>query len=344
MPAHPRRIRRRFWFFVAAFVVCLAMVGYIRTIHAPAPRPVAGHEAQVHPRPPVLHWSSWKTASVFLPNPTMGFSVASSGHTAWILGGLVNQSSTQISILRWNAKGHIASLVPSKVTLPSPLHDMAATTIGHSLWVLGGGAYASSASVYRLPLPQLTPATTAEPLPEPLSDLSAVRDGADILVIGGHDSGAPSSVIWRYRLSQTATLFARLPAGVRYAAVASGSRHLYVVGGFLANGTYTNNADMFTLKTGAVTPLPPYPLKVQYAEATLVGGRLLVAGGQTASGWTNQAYWLNIRTNVWEPAPSLPAPRGYGALIAISGRRAVWLGGQGSQGATNNVWTLRLEN
>lgn len=345
MSQRPRRIRRRFWFFLATFISGLAIVSLVRTAHSPAPPEVPHHQTRVSRKPVHLHWSSWQTSHVVLPHRTMGFSVASSGRTAWILGGLVNQTSShQIDTLHWNATGHIATPVPLKVTLPTPMHDMAAVSLGNDLLVLGGGTYASSASVYRLPLPHLTPATTLEPLPGPLSDLATVRDGTDILVIGGHDTGAPSNIIWRYRVSQPARIFAHLPAGVRYAAVASGTHHLYVVGGLLANGTYTNNADVYNLRTGTMTRLPPYPLHVQYAEATLVGGRLLVAGGQTASGWTNQAFWFNRRTNTWNPAPALPAPRGYGALLAISGHRALWLGGEGPQGAADNVWTLRLKS
>ncbi|NMP22103.1 Kelch repeat-containing protein [Sulfobacillus harzensis] len=342
-----RRSRRpvgRFWLLLTVFF--LVVISLMLT-HKTGKPPV--HRAALppkHPTPvkPSPRWSGWSLSRLTLPHRTMGLAAVSGGQQVFVLGGLVNDSSSnQIVELQVSSAGAVQNVSPSPTTLPTPLHDLAAVPWDQSLLVLGGGTFASSAQTFRLPLPRMAPATPEQPLPLPLSDLAAVPDGARTLIVGGHNLGAPSNTIWSYSPGQPAHVFARLPQGVRYAAVARSAHTLYVVGGLTASGSYTNDAEAYNLKSGSMTSLPPYPLAMQYAEAAVVGGRLLVAGGQTASGWTSQAYWYNADLHRWQAAPSLPEPAGYGALVSTSAGQALWVGGEGPQGALNSLWTIRLQ-
>lgn len=345
MSRHRRHTTRRFWILIV--VAALAAAGVVWLAHTPSQH----HPSPHHPRNPApshrtarreaVQFGSWTTAPVLLVQPMVGFATVAAAHTLWILGGLINDQSTRlIQRLRFDSAGRPATMTAAAATLPVPLHDLAAVPWNGSLLLLGGGSFVSSARVYQMPIPQLAPASVANPLPQPLSDLSAVPLGSRVLIIGGHDSGAPSATIWSYAPYQPAHVWAHLPVGVRYAAVAHDNATLYAVGGLTAANSYSTQAVSFNLRTGHMTSLPPYPLAVQYAEAVVIHHVLLVAGGETRAGWTRAAYWYDAAQHVWRPAPALPAARGYGALVNTPDGGAAWLGGEGPTGASRTIWTI----
>jgi hypothetical protein len=220
------------------------------------------------------------------------------------------------------------------------LHDAAAVALPGRIVLLGGGTAVSSATVFRLPLPNLSPATTLTPLPIPLSDLAAISHNGGVLAIGGHNTGAPSNTIWSYTPGHPVTVWGHLPEGVRYPAEAASGGTLYVIGGLSASGP-TNQAVAYNLKTKAMLRLPPYPISVQDAEACVLDGRLVVAGGETDAGWISAVYWYDAAKKQWKSGPALPVAGGYGALIALPSGTAVWLGGASPAGAVDAVWTIQ---
>lgn len=341
MKARRRRPNGRFWTLSALVVILIGTVGYLqyRPKSVPPSGPRAAGQKATEPTTnfALSHWSS---APITLNQAMMGFAAVHVPGAIWVLGGLVNdQSTTYIQKIGVSANGTLQPIRNVPPGLPIANHDGTAVLSGRQVILLGGGSYLSSNAVFRLPLPRMSPATTLNPLPLPLSDLQAVTDGNRILVVGGHDSGAPSSTIWAYNPVHRITVWAHLPVGVRYAAVARDSHMLYSIGGLTAAGV-TRQAVAYNLKTGKMTKLPPYPMAIQYAEATVIGGHLVVAGGKTASSWTNAVYWYNAAKRRWMRAPSMPAPAGYGALVAISPTQAVWLGGEGPSGTLDVVWRV----
>ncbi len=341
MKARRRRPNGRFWTLSALVVILIGAVGYLQhrpqSVRPSQPR-LAGQKApDPNARFALSHWSS---APITLNQAMMGFAAVHTPGAIWVLGGLVNdQSTTSIQKIGVSANGTLQPIQNVAPGLPIANHDGSAVLFGRQVILLGGGSYLSSNAVFRLPLPRMNPATTLNPLPTPLSDLQAVADGPRILVLGGHDAGAPLSTIWAYNPARPITVWAHLPVGVRYPAVARDSQMLYSIGGLSATGV-TRQAVAYSLKTGKMTKLPPYPLAIQYAEAAVIGGHLVVAGGKTASNWTNAVYWYNTAKRRWMRAPSMPSAAGYGALVAISPTQAVWLGGEGPSGTLDVVWRI----
>ena len=342
MKARRRRPNGRFWTLLALVAIIIAAAGFLHRGPRSAAPSQARHAAQNSAPQSAASFalSHWSTVPLTLNQPMMGFAAVHTPGAIWILGGLINdQSITYIQKMGISANGRLHSVRNVPPGLPIANHDGAAVLLGRQVILLGGGSYLSSNAVFRLPLPRMNPATTWNALPLPLSDLQAVTDQNRILVVGGHDSGAPSSTIWVYNPGHPTKVWAHLPIGVRYAAVARDSHMLYSIGGLSAAGV-TRQAVAYNLATGKMTKLPPYPMAVQYAEAAVIGGHLVVAGGKTASNWTNAVYWYNSLKHRWVSAPAMPAPAGYGALVAISPTQAVWLGGEGPSGTLDVVWRV----
>lgn len=338
---HRRHASPRFWALLT--IVVLIVVGIVVLTHRH--RPVAALRPRATVSAPHLALGRWTVDPVTLSQPVAGFSAVATANAIWVLGGLVNRQSTalvqKLNLGNQNQIGTIEDITPG---LPVALHDAAAVVRGQSILLLGGGSYTSSATVFSLPLPKLSPAVTLTPLPLPLSDLAAVNDGSRVLVIGGHDQGAPSSAIWSYVPGQPVRVFAHLPEGVRYAAAAAYHGTLYVIGGLNGNAQPTNQAVAYHLASHQMVRLPPYPIPVQHAEATVIDGTLVVAGGQTDAGWISAVYWFDSHTHRWVSGPSLPEPAGDGALLTLSHGMAVWLGGDGPSGPTGSIWTIHAVN
>ena len=332
-----RRPNGRFWALLTVVVLIVAAIITLTHHHRhPAARP-----HQPVSKPPSFSLSHWTQAPITLSQPIAGFATASTSHSIWLLGGLVNgQSTPLVQELTWTPSGQLKPVQAITPGLPMALHDAAAVALPGRLILLGGGSYASSSSVFRLPLPHLSPATSLPPLPIPLSDSAAVTDHSKILVIGGHNLGAPSNTIWSYTPGKPVTVWGHLPIGVRYPAVARGGNTLYVIGGLSESGT-SNQAVAYNLSTGKMIKLPAYPVSVQHAQATIIANHLVVAGGETDAGWIPAVFWYDAGKKAWKAGPSLPEPGGYGAFLTLPSGAGIWLGGQSPSGAMDAVWTIQ---
>lgn len=326
----------RFWALLTTLVVIVAAVIFVTHRHHAAAPPVA-----MPKKPPAFSLGRWTVAPISLSQPIQGFSAVLTPHTIWLLGGMVNgQGTTLVQKITISGQNHLNPVQDISPGLPVSLHDAAAVFLPGRIVLLGGSTVVSSASVFRLPLPALNPATTLTPLPLPLSDAAATTHDGAILIIGGHNTATPSNTIWSYTSGHPVTVWGHLPIGVRYAAVASTSRTLYVVGGLSASGP-SNQAVAYDLTSKTMTKLPPYPIAVEYPDATIIDGHLVVAGGETDAGWISAAYWYDAAKNVWKSAPALPEPGGHGAFVTLPSGTAVWLGGDSPSGAVGAVWTIR---
>jgi len=153
--------------------------------------------------------------------------VALPGGKLMILGGLVGNDSIDT----------ILAGAPTKLRvvghLPQPTHDAAAARLGRTVYLFGGGAATSTATVVRVSLSG--GAANAGTLIEPLSDLGAVAVGGKAYLVGGYTGTEYATAILRYAPAND-TVVARLPQGTRYAGVAAIGRTIYVVGGLTTSG------------------------------------------------------------------------------------------------------------
>lgn len=318
------RVRSRFWWLLLALVAALAVWQATRR---PPALPSAQPVRQAAPK-----WV-WQSSGLRIPRPLAGTAAAANPTGIYVVGGL-NTSSVS-SVYR---------ITPNGITdwrqLPVALHDATAAIVGSAGYVLGGGTAVSFDTIERFPLPpEAGPVTQLPSLPTPLSDLGSAVFRQRIYLVGGHGDGAPSAVVWQYRPGYTAVPFARLPAGVRYAAVAVNGRTLWVVGGLTASGA-TNRAWTVNLVTGQISAVVPFPYPVTHAEAAFFDGRLTVAGGYGPDGPTAKTWMWNAGKDRWQAGPPLPQPLADGSLVPYA-NRLWWIGGVSSSGrAVSAIYRL----
>ncbi len=334
-----RRPNRRFWVLITllvAIIIAIVVVVHRRPHSTVAPAP--------KPKSPAFTLGRWTVSPESLSQPTRGFAAVMTPHTIWVLGGVVNgQNSALVQKLTWKTPSHLNPVEDITPGLPVSLRSAAAVAISGRILLMGGTAAASSPTVFRLPLPSLSPATSDTPLPVALSDPTAVKDGNRILVIGGHDNTASSATIWSYEPKKPVTVFGHLPIRVRYPAVAAANGTVYVIGGLGPNGPI-NQALAYNLASHHMTKLPHYPVAVEYAQATIIDHTLVVAGGKTNAGWISAVYWYDNAKKVWKSGPALPEPGGDGALMTLPTGRALWIGGQTPAGVSSSIWTIQASN
>lgn len=334
-----RHPNRRFWVLITLLVaIIIAMVA------AAQHRPASTAASPPKPKPPTFSLGRWTVSSETLSQPTRGFAAVMTPHTIWVLGGVVDgQNSALVQKLTWKTPSQLNPVEDITPGLPVSLRGAAAVAVSGRILLMGGTAAASSPTVFRLPLPTLSPATSDTPLPVALSSPTAVKDGKRILVIGGHDNAASSATIWSYEPKKPVTVFGHLPIRVRYPAIAAAHGTVYVIGGLGPNGPI-NQALAYNLASHHMTKLPHYPVAVEYAQATVIDHTLVVAGGKTDAGWISAVYWYDSAKKVWKAGPSLPEPAGDGALVTLPTGRALWIGGQTPAGVSSSIWTIQAAN
>ncbi len=157
---------------------------------------------------------------------------------------------------------------------------------------------------------------------------------------GGAGAGASnSSFVCRYTASTNswATL-ASLPAAASQACAAyDGAGHVYVFGGFNANGS-ARTADVQRLDiasgTWSNTNTPDMPVALSDASAVLgADHRIYVVGGVNAGGAVQSAtYVLDTWSNTWSVGPSMAAARAHAAAVAGGDDWIYVMGGKGPGG------------
>ncbi len=105
---------------------------------------------------------------------------------------------------------------------------------------------------------------------------------------------------------------------------------LYVFGGFFDGKTQaTVRSDRYDPKTDTWTPIASLPEKLTHAGQATDGRVIYLAGGFVGDhpGNSSDRFWIyDIERNTWSRGPSLPEPRGGGALVLL-GRELHYFGG-----------------
>ena len=234
--------------------------------------------------------------------------------------------------------------------LTIPTHDAAGATLGGRTYVFGGGEQSSVATVQELTAHQITAghaaATVAGQLPRPRSDLVAVTRGGTAYLLGGYDGAGYDATVLATRDGRRFTVAARLAVPVRYPAVAVLGSQIWVFGGQTSHGI-TNDIQRIPLPgashtgagqtvrgrgiaSGAVAGHLPRP--VTAAAAFTLGGRLYIAGGQTAPARPGQATaspsaTLTTSDAVLRYQPGHPAALAGTLPVPVANAGAAVLGG-----------------
>ena len=224
---------------------------------------------------PVAHGAGGVTVTVpyRLPAPVEREVAVAHGGSVLIAGGLDSGQQSTDGVFRLDpATGRLVSLG----SMPQAFHDGAGAVIGNGLYVFGGGAAQSSASVQRFDLRTRTGSVVAS-LPRPLSDLSAASTGGTVFLVGGWDGRTPRREVYATTDGVHFRVAGLLPQGLRYPAVAAVGPRLVIAGGTTASGT-SSAVYVFDTRRRRVVATGRLPAPVAHASAVSLGGAVYVTG------------------------------------------------------------------
>ncbi len=217
-----------------------------------------------------------------------------------VLGGITPSGSSLSTVSVVNLSN---GTVAAAGSLAAPVHDAAASIIGRSTFMFGGGSPDTFATVQSIPTPHVPPGTASAgtvvgKLPAPRSDLAVAtlpgpsggRTGTTSYIIGGYDG---ASYLPDVLSTVDGTHFSRvasLPVPVRYPAVVSEGGKLFAFGGETKSSgstiAATDDIQVIDPATGRAAVVGHLPQPLYGASAFVIGGTAYVAGGQVPGGIT----------------------------------------------------------
>lgn len=270
---------------------------------ASTPSTAAATTAAAAPaRPP-----AWQART---PAPTSRQEVASTvlDGKVWVIGGLTASGASPVVEIYDPAADKWSTGPP----LPLAVHHEAATVYRGEIVVLGG--FVDAGSLYA----QATDRAFAlrngawvelPRLRRPRGAAAAAVVGDSLIVVGGRDAAglvAPTEVFdgtgWRDA--------AAIPTPRDHLAAVSDGRSVFAVGGrFISPGATTSVLERYDPKADAWERRKPMPTARGGLGATLVGGRIVTAGGEDPTGTFGDVEAFDIATATWSTLPPLPTPR-----------------------------------
>ena len=299
------------------------------------------HAATSRARPAHARKLVASTAPGRLPAPLSGVGAAAQGSSVLVIGGVDAGDVSTTSVSRVSASG---DRVSPAGPLVSPLHDVAAATVGGKTLVFGGGAATTVDLVQELA--SGGSARVVGHLPGPRSDATAVAIGGEAFVVGGYDGVSPTSAVPATNDGSTFKQVASLPVPVRYTAPAAVGPTIYALGGELADGTDTNAIQAIDTRTGHARIVARLPTPVSHASAVALGGRVYLLGGRVG-GVTGSAIdrivSFDPSTGRVTQAGHLPMPV-TNAAAAVANGVGVLAGGLGRSGTPlTSIVSLHLK-
>ncbi|WP_332897107.1 Kelch repeat-containing protein [Haladaptatus sp. CMSO5] len=216
--------------------------------------------------------------------------------------------------------------------------EVAATTLGTSLYVIGGiepGRQASRA-VERFD-PERGSWERAPSLPVGLHHTAAVSVGNAIYVIGGYQNQwDPVNTV--YRFDGTAwTERATMPTVRGALSAAAHDGIIYVAGGAGIDGVLAT-FERYDTASDSWARGPPMPTAREHLASAVVGGKFYAIGGRTGGLRTNRRTTevYDPETNEWRAVAGMPTARsGFGATVFDD--TIVVAGGEGAGGTIEEV-------
>ncbi|MEA2375169.1 MAG: hypothetical protein QOD53_1632, partial [Thermoleophilaceae bacterium] len=232
-----------------------------------------------------------------------GAAVAANGGSVLVLGGLDggDRSLADVERLGGGSAGGSGRVAGS---LPTPLHDAAASMAGGAAYVFGGGQASSFDGVVRVD-PGSGRAIASARLPGPRSDLGAAAIGDTVYLVGGFDGKRALDTILAWRPGHPAAVAGRLPRALRYAAVTAAGGRAIVIGGSTAGGAASRDVLAFDPATRRTRAIGRLPAGLTHAAAATLGGHVFAIGGRGARAETPTDRVLSI-----DPASGRVRPAG----------------------------------
>ena len=273
-----------------------------------------------------------------LPRPVQDAAPAElGGGLSVFIAGLsaADTSTTDIRIVqagRARVVGHLGAA----------LHDAAAAGVAGSAYLFGGGNGVAQLRAIIKVDPMSGATTSVGTLPAASSDSSAgVIDGT-VYVVGGYTGSRWLDSIVAWRPGGSARVVARLPQGVRYAAVAAAAGKLVIAGGTTLAGA-SDRVFVFDPATSQVSAIGRLPSATTHAAAAALGGAVYVIGGRGAStsSQTRTIIAIDPTTSRIARAGQLSSPTSDAAAASV-GKAILLAGGRTPQGVTAALIELQV--
>jgi hypothetical protein len=271
-----------------------------------------------------------------LPQALHGATVAPVGDGLLVIGGADRSDVSTNSVYALDASSRTIS---SDGTLIQPLHDAASATVAGRTLVFGGGGSTAFDAVQ-----ELNRGSTARQvgrIPLALSDLSAIELDGAAYVVGGYDGRVASGGVLQTADGRRITTVARLPAPVRYTALAAIGGKIYAFGGELGTGADTDLIQEYDLTSGRTKVAGHLPEPTSHASAVTLDGAAYLLGGRTSGSASDQILRFDPARNAFAAAGRLPRAV-FDAAAGTAGDVAYLFGGIDARGAsTDSILVVR---
>jgi non-specific serine/threonine protein kinase len=277
------------------------------------------------------------------------------GGRIWVAGGLTGPDSATTKTEFYDPTTGVWNPGPD---LPVALHHVMMVSYQNTVWVIGGlevhGSEASgiaSARVLRLNEAE-NMWVDAPALHHARGAAAAAVVGNKIVVVGGRTGAtgatpaqdvAPTEVFDGTSWHDVAPML--VPGD--HLAAASDEKYVYVVGGRkLESAANTAAVQRFDPNTGQWTMLPSVPSPVSDCGVAIVGGQLIVVGGESVGTAFSTVRAYNLTSKAWTILPSLAAPR-HGLAVTVIGKTLYAIDGgsrPGHTAPTSTVQTLTVHS
>jgi N-acetylneuraminic acid mutarotase len=266
----------------------------------------------------------------------------------WVAGGLTASTKATAAIQIYDPAKDAWHQGPS---LPQPVDHAMLVTYRNQVVLIGGFVTRGGDSVASSQVLFFDDSAghwqKGPSLQHPRAAGAAAVVGDKIVVVGGR-TGTPEQLVSQTEIFDgTAWHDGKdIPVPGDHLTAASDRSYLYAVGGrrFISRND-TNAVQRYEPATDQWTRLPSLPKPVSGAGAAIVGGQLLVAGGENtvpAVVSTVLAYDLTASTASWTALPSLTQGR-HGLAVTAVGHTLYAIGGStqpGHTASTNTVGAL----
>ena len=304
------------------------------------------------PPGPAQPAGSWQLGTDSLyATQQVGAAVDRSGRI-WVAGGLTDAQDATAKTEFYDPTIGTWSPGPN---LPVPLHHAMMVSYRNTVWVIGGFEPRGSeiygvASARVLYLNQAENAWVDAPaLHHARGAGAAAVVGNKIVVVGGRTAGTSPAEVATTEVFDGTSWHDAAPIpipGDHLAAVSDGT-YLYAVGGRRLEVTANTAAvQRFDPNADRWIQLPAAPGKVSDAGAAIVGGQLIVVGGESIGTVFNTVWAYDLASSTWSNLPNLAAAR-HGMAVAAIGNTLYAIDGASQPGhnaSTRTVQTLTFHN
>ncbi len=219
----------------------------------------------------------------------------------------------------------------ARFRLPAPVERAVAVAWRGRILIAGGldASGSSAGGVFALD-PASGALRSLGTLPQPVHDAAGALIGGRLVVFGG-GAASSSDAVQSFELAgRHGSIIGRLPRPLSDLAAAQLDGTTYLVGGFDGR---TPRPEILASRDGRrFTVAGRLPAGLRYPAVTAAGGKLLIAGGQTATGLSAAVYAFDPTSRKVVTLALLPAPVVHAAALVRHGTLYV-VGGADSAGA-----------